>query len=190
MAEGIKLGKTSEKKKRFKIRGVSVYIETTATLLNPEEAWEPYQEKHTGATLLNPEEAWEPYQEKHTGAWTGTPITHRLNVAIARFKHIEPKLSKTDKTWASFVRRAGGKTLIILKSEKQACGSCAIAIESYSAILRFSTYGKVSIEVEHKKGYKAVDHLSLAGSPKIAITKLMNKIAAVIESGVEFPCED
>lgn len=168
MAEGT----IPHRKKEFKVGKVSVHIETTATLLNPSEALKPYK------------------LENYTGTWTGTPITHFLDMAVAQFKDIKPRLSETDKRWARFTQKAGGKTLVIFKTEKDVRGNCVISAMPYSVFLYFSTGNHVSITVEHKQGYKATDDILLTGDPSIAIRLLKDKINTVMESGVEFPSED
>ena len=166
------VGGTPRKKKNFKVGKVSVHIETTSTLLNPNEAWKPYK------------------LENYTGTWTGTPISHVLDMAVADFKHIEPRLSERDNRWARFAQKAGGKTLVIFKAEKEVRGNCVIAAKPHNIYLYFSTGDSISITVEHERGFKASESASLTGDPKIAIRSLIDKIAAVMESGVEFPSED
>ena len=166
-----KQGSIPQKKKTFKVGKVSVHIKTTSTLLNPDEAWKPYK------------------LENYTGTWTATPISHVLDTAVADFKHIEPRLSKNDKRWARFVQNTGGKTLVIFKAEKEVHGNCVVVAKPHNIYLYFSTGDSISITVEHESGFKASESASLTGDPKITIRQLINKITAVMESGVEFPSE-
>ena len=171
MAEEIEAGKVPRKKKEFKIGKVSIHIETTATLLNPGEAWKPYKESDTDAR-------------------TGTSITKILDMAVARFKDIKPRLSETDKRWARFVQKAGGEMLVIFKAEKDVRGNCVISAAPYTVYLYFSTGDHVSITIRHEWGYAATDEIPLSGDPSIAIRLLKDKINVVMKSGVEFPSED
>lgn len=167
----MRIGKEPRRKKRFKVGKILVHVETLSTLLNPDEAWKPYK------------------LENYTGTWSGTPITHTLDTAVAQFKSIAPRLSQTDKRWARFTQRAGGETLAIFKTDKHVRGDCVISAKPYSIHLCFSD-DSVSLTIEHERGYKATDDMPLTGDPKLAIRLLIDKIVAVMESGVEFPSED